>query len=134
MNKKTKKNRNGGEPLILFVIILFAFLVKAEAQTVTPWMTTGNQTKLLLQQANVSFGSISGTNPSTVTITPATTYQTMDGFGYTLTEGSCEVISAMAATQQNQLHNDLYHPTTVLNWNIVPISIGASHLRVSCYS
>jgi len=134
MNKKTKKNRNGGEPLILFVIILFAFLVKAEAQTVTPWMTTGNQTKLLQQQANVSFGSISGSNPSTVTITPATTYQTMDGFGYTLTEGSCEVISAMAATQQNQLLNDLYHPTTGLNVNIVRISIGASDLSSSSYS
>ncbi|GAA3729601.1 hypothetical protein GCM10022422_09700 [Flavobacterium ginsengisoli] len=104
------------------------------AQTVTPWMTTGDQTKLLQQQATVSFGTNSGTNPSTVTVNAGTTYQTMDGFGYTLTEGSCEVISGMAATQQNQLLNDLYNPTTGLNASVVRISIAASDLSSSSYS
>jgi len=104
------------------------------AQTVTPFMTTGDQTKLLQQQATVSFGTNSGTNPSTVTVNAGTTYQTMDGFGYTLTEGSCEVISGMAAAQQNQLLNDLYNPSTGLNANVVRISIGASDLSSSSYS
>ncbi|MFC0778896.1 RICIN domain-containing protein [Flavobacterium sp. HJSW_4] len=110
------------------------FMNSLNAQTVTPWMTTGDQTKLLQQQANVSFGTNSGTNPSTVTVNAGTTYQTMDGFGYTLTEGSCEVISGMAATQQNQLLNDLYNPTTGLNASVVRISIAASDLSSSSYS
>lgn len=116
--------------------VFFAILVisKMNAQTVTPWMTTGDQTKLLQQQANVSFGTNSGSNPSTVTVNAGTTYQTMDGFGYTLTEGSCEVISGMAAAQQNQLLNDLYHPVTGLNASVVRISIGASDLSSSSYS
>lgn len=110
------------------------FMNSLNAQTVTPWMTTGDQSKLLQQQATVSFGTNSGTNPSTVTVNAGTTYQTMDGFGYTLTEGSCEVISGMAATQQNQLLNDLYNPTTGLNASVVRISIGASDLSSYSYS
>ncbi|MBO9586922.1 MAG: RICIN domain-containing protein [Flavobacterium sp.] len=110
------------------------FMNSLNAQTVTSWITSGDQTKLLQQQATVSFGTNSGTNPSTVTVNAGTTYQTMDGFGYTLTEGSCEVISGMAATQQNQLLNDLYNPTTGLNASVVRISIGASDLSSSSYS
>ncbi|KQB40333.1 Beta-glucosidase [Flavobacterium aquidurense] len=104
------------------------------AQTVTPWITSADQTKLLQQQATVSFGANSGSNSSTVTVNAGTTYQTMDGFGYTLTEGSCEVISGMAATQQNQLLNDLYNPVTGLNASVVRISIAASDLSSSSYS
>lgn len=133
--KKTTQNRTTGMNfrIMIYFVIMISF-IKMNAQTVTPWITSGDQTKLLQQQASVSFGTNSGTNPSTVTINAGTTYQTMDGFGYTLTEGSCEVISGMAATQQNQLLNDLYNPATGLNANVVRISIGASDLSSSSYS
>lgn len=134
MNKTTQKTKNRSRIMIMMQIVIILFIAKTNAQTVTPWVTTGDQSKLLQQQATVSFGANSGSNPSTVTINPSTTYQTMDGFGYTLTEGSCEVISGMAATQQNQLLNDLYNPTTGLNANVVRISIGASDLSSSSYS
>jgi glucosylceramidase len=117
-----------------FIVILLLLSTKANAQTVTPFITSGDQSRLLQQQSTVSFGTNSGTNPSTVTVNAGTTYQTMDGFGYTLTEGSCEVISGMAATQQNQLLNDLYNPTTGLNASVVRISIAASDLSSSSYS
>ncbi|WP_394775580.1 RICIN domain-containing protein [Flavobacterium sp.] len=120
--------------IMMYVIILISFTTKMNAQTVTPWITSGDQTKLLQQQSTVSFAANSGTNASTITVNAGTTYQTMDGFGYTLTEGSCEVISGMAATQQNQLLNDLYNPVTGLNANVVRISIGASDLSSSSYS
>jgi glucosylceramidase len=134
--KKTTQNRTTlmSFKIMMYVIVLISFTIKMNAQTVTPWITTGDQTKLLQQQGTVSFGTNSGSNPSTVTVNAGTTYQTMDGFGYTLTEGSCEVISGMAATQQNQLLNDLYNPTTGLNANVVRISIGASDLSSSSYS
>ncbi|MRX40948.1 T9SS type A sorting domain-containing protein [Flavobacterium sp. LC2016-23] len=135
MSKTTPKTKKRIKFSIMIpVIMLLLFTAKTNAQTVTPWMTTGDQSKLLQQQATVSFGANSGSNPSTVTVNPSTTYQTMDGFGYTLTEGSCEVISGMAATQQNQLLNDLYNPTTGLNASVVRISIGASDLSSSSYS
>lgn len=135
MHKTTHKPTNRVKAIVTQVIIIMLFvIIKTNAQTVTPFITSGDQTRLLQQQSTVSFGTNSGTNPSTITINAGTTYQTMDGFGYTLTEGSCEVISAMAATQQNQLLNDLYNPVTGLNASVVRISIAASDLSSSSYS
>lgn len=135
MRKTTQKPTKKTSLIIMTqVFIMLLLITTVKAQTVTPWITSGDQTKLLQQQSTVSFGTNSGTNPSTVTVNPGTTYQTMDGFGYTLTEGSCEVISGMAATQQNQLLNDLYNPTTGLNASVVRISIAASDLSSSSYS
>jgi len=135
MHKTTHKPTNRVKAILTQVIIIMLFVtIKANAQTVTPFITSGDQTRLLQQQSTVSFGTNSGTNPSTITINAATTYQTIDGFGYTLTEGSAEVISAMAATQQNQLLNDLYNPVTGLNASVVRISIAASDLSSSSYS
>ncbi|KRD59641.1 beta-glucosidase [Flavobacterium sp. Root935] len=134
MHKTTQTSARVNKMRKLLLSSMLLFIYSLNAQTVTPWMTTGDQTKLLQQQSAVSFGTNSGSNPSTVTVNPGTTYQTIDGFGYTLTEGSCEVISGMAATQQNQLLNDLYNPTTGLNASLVRISIGASDLSSSSYS
>ena len=135
MRKTTQKPIKKTKLIIMMqVLVTLLFISTLKAQTVTPWLTSGDQTKLLQQQSTVSFGTNSGTNPATITVNPGTTYQTMDGFGYTLTEGSCEVISSMAATQQNQLLNDLYNPSTGLNASVVRISIGASDLSSSSYS
>ncbi|MCP2028835.1 glucosylceramidase [Flavobacterium sp. HSC-32F16] len=132
MHKTTKKPANRLKSIMQVIIMLL--FINAGAQTVTPFITSGDQTRLLQQQAAVSFGINSGTNPSTVTVNAGTTYQTMDGFGYTLTEGSAEVISGMAAAQQNQLLNDLYNPVAGLNASVIRISIAASDLSSSSYS
>ncbi|RZJ73927.1 RICIN domain-containing protein [Flavobacterium sp.] len=105
-----------------------------KAQTVTPWLTRGDQTALLAQQGNVSFAANSGTNASTVTVNPGTTYQTIDGYGWCLTQGSAEVISNMAATQQNNLLQEIFNPNTGLSSSVVRISIAASDLSNSSYS
>jgi uncharacterized protein YjdB/O-glycosyl hydrolase len=124
--------------LCVFVLLLALFLSvfnnRAFSQTVTPWMTTGDKSKLLQQQPTISFGANTGTNPSTITLTPSTTYQTMDGFGWCLTQASAEVISGLAATEQNNLLNELFNPTTGLSSSMMRISIGASDLSNSTYS
>jgi len=134
MHKTTQKPKNQLKAVIFSIIAMLLCITKVNAQTVTPVLTTGDKSSLLQTQGTVNFGAHSGTNASTVTVNAGTTYQTMDGFGYTLTEGSCEVISGMAATQQNQLLNELYNPTTGLNASVVRISIGASDLSSSSYS
>jgi glucosylceramidase len=127
--KKEMKNK-----VIAFSVILVLFISNLQAQTVTPWMTKADTTKLLQQQPQVIFATNTGTNPATVTINTGTTFQTMDGFGYTLTEGSAELISAMSTARQDALLNDIYNPVTGLNANVVRISIGASDLSSSTYS
>jgi O-glycosyl hydrolase/uncharacterized protein YjdB len=132
MDKFIAKKQKGLKFRMLLCAITMASIVpKTVGQTVTPWMTTGDQSKLLQQQANVSFGG--GTANASITINTATGYQTMDGFGYTLTEGSCELISGMSSAQQNALLNDFYGPSGI-STNVVRISIGASDLSSSSYS
>lgn len=119
---------------VLLALSLSAISISTFAQTVTPWMTTGDQSKLLQQQAAVSFGTNSGSNPSTVTINAGTTYQSIDALGFCLTEGSAEVISGMAATQQNALLNELFNQSSGIGISAIRISIGASDLSSSDYS
>jgi uncharacterized protein YjdB len=118
----------------LCTLFLLLFTTRAVSQTVTPWMTSGDQSVLLQQQAAITFGTNTTPTSSTVTVTTGTTYQTMDGFGWALTEGSAELITSLASTQQNALLNELYNPSTGLSSSLVRISIGASDLSSSSYS
>ncbi|HEY6915452.1 MAG TPA: hypothetical protein VI413_12310, partial [Paludibacter sp.] len=75
-----------------FIITVFALV----SQTVTPWLTSGDKTRLLQQQSTFSFGANTGAASVVVTVNPANNYQAIDGFGFCMTEGSAEVISSMA--------------------------------------
>ena len=103
-------------------------------QVVTPWVTTGDKTKLLQQQTAISFSTNFPTGGNTITINPSTTYQTVDGFGFCLTEGSAEVISSLSATQQSALLTELFDKSNGLAIFVLRISIGASDLSSSNYS
>ncbi|MDD4992446.1 MAG: glycoside hydrolase family 30 beta sandwich domain-containing protein [Paludibacter sp.] len=104
------------------------------SQTVIPWYTSSDQTKLLQQQSSLSFSVNNTTANATVTVDPTTMYQTMDGFGFCLTEGSAEVISSMTLAQQTTLLNELFSKTSGLGISVLRISIGASDLSSSDYS
>ena len=104
------------------------------SQTVTSWYTSGDQSKLLQQQSSLSFSINNTTANATVAVDPATIYQTMDGFGFCLTEGSAEVISSMTLAQQTALLNELFSKTSGLGISVLRISIGASDLSSSDYS
>jgi len=119
---------------VFIAAILVCLNINANSQTVTPWITSGDKTRLMQQQSTVSFGSNTSPASVIVTVDPATTYQTMDGFGYALTEGSAEVISSLNYTQQNDLLNELFNKTTGLGISVLRISIGASDLSSSDYS
>ncbi len=119
---------------LLLLITFLSITSTIQSQTVTPWMTTGDQSKLIQQQPTVSFGANSGSNPTTITLNTGQTFQTMEGFGWALTEGSCELISAMSAAQQNALLNDMFNPTTGLSSSAMRIGLGASDLSSSDYT
>jgi glucosylceramidase len=100
----------------------------AAGDTVQVWMTTGNKSALLTRQPTLTFAS--GTNSNaTITVNGATTYQTMDGFGYTLTGGSAIVINRMPATARDALLRELFTRSyTSLGVSYLRLSIGASDL------
>jgi len=118
--------------VFILAVILLAISTSAISQVVTPWLTNSDKSSLFQQQTSVNFGT--GKNSTKITLSEGTTYQTIDGFGYTLTEGSAEVISSLASTQQNNLLNELFNTTTGLGISVIRISIGASDLSSSSYS
>jgi glucosylceramidase len=116
-------------PLIFSILLSVSFAL--QAQTVNSWVTNANQSALIQPQAAVNFSP--GTGP-TITVNAATTYQTIDGYGFTLTEGSAEAINALNATQQTNLLNELFNTSTGAGISVLRISIGASDLSSSAYS
>ena len=120
--------------IVVTAAILFIALTSVTSQTVTPWFTSGDKTRLLQQQPAVNFGA--NVDPASVilTVDPTTTYQTMDGFGFTLTEGSAEVISSLNYTQQTTLLDELFNKSTGLGVSVLRISIGSCDLSSSDYS
>jgi len=116
------------------IILLFITIGTVTPQIVTPWFTSGDKSRLLEQQPTVNFVPKSAATSVIVTVDQATTYQTMDGFGYCMTEGSAEVISSLNASQQAVLLNELFNPSTGLGISVLRISIGASDLSSTNYS
>src|SRR5688572_30397962 len=84
----------------------------AANEIVSVWMTTTDQTRLLAQQPSVTFGPDTGTAQA-IDVNEGTTYQTIDGFGTSLTDSSAWLIwNRMSAAQRTTLLNNLFHPTT----------------------
>jgi glucosylceramidase len=99
------------------------------------WLTKGDGAVLLQKQADVlSFDSKSNSFP-TISVDSSTAYQTVDGFGYTLTGGSAYVINRLPAAESNALLNELFGSgSNSIGVSYLRISIGASDLNASVYS
>jgi glucosylceramidase len=99
------------------------------------WLTKGDQSVLLAKQSTVlSFGAVANSN-SFVDVDSTIAYQTVDGFGYTLTGGSAYVINQLSAADKAALLSELFGKTaTSVGISYLRISIGASDLNASVFS
>jgi len=102
---------------------------------ITAWITTGDRGSLLQKQSSlISFTSATNTNP-TVEVDSTITYQTVDGFGYTLTGGSAYHINRLSAAQKTSLLQELFGSSeTSIGISYLRISIGASDLNAEVFS
>lgn len=120
--------------LLIGVFLSFLFVSLVQAQTVQPWLTKGDQSKLLDAQTPVSFQNSSSNAFATLTLDPGQTFQSIEGLGFMLTQGSAQVIRTLSPSEQTTLLNELFHPSTGLGISMVRISIGASDLSNSTYT
>jgi glucosylceramidase len=98
------------------------------------YLTKGDQTaKLQLQSTVLDFGTTGSIYPTVIEVDPATTYQTIDGFGYTLTGGSVQVINSLTAAKKQELLTDLFSSTGI-GVSYLRVSIGASDLNASPFT
>jgi glucosylceramidase len=107
---------------------------RAAADTVAVWVTTGDKSALLAKQPTLVFGTRENSNP-TISVDGATTYQTMAGFGYTLTGGSALVIDRMPAAARGALLRELFtRDDSSLGISYLRLSIGASDLSAAPFT
>ncbi|MFZ4770560.1 MAG: hypothetical protein ACOYLO_10305 [Ferruginibacter sp.] len=72
------------------------------------WLTKGDQSVLLQKQTGIlSFGTTINSYPS-IDVDANTTFQSMDGFGFTLTGGSAYLINRMGVGQSSALLTELF--------------------------
>jgi glucosylceramidase len=99
------------------------------------WLTKANQSALLQKQTSVlSFGTTTNSYPY-LDVDSSTTYQSIDGFGYTLTGGSAFLINNMPASAKAGLLDELFGTSsTSIGVSFLRVSIGASDLSQSVFS
>lgn len=99
------------------------------------WITRADQTATLQKQTTqFSFGTTANNN-STIEIDSTKTFQTVDGFGYSLTGGSAYLINHMDEASKNALLNEFFGAgESSIGVSYLRISIGASDLDASVFS
>lgn len=105
----------------------------APTNDVEMWLTKGDQSALLQKQTDIlSFGTTANSFPN-IDIDSATTYQSVDGFGYTLTGSSAYLIRRMGTAESAALLNELFGSNGI-GVSYIRISIGASDLSPAVFS
>jgi glucosylceramidase len=99
------------------------------------WLTKGDQTVLLQRQnTTLLFGTNANSN-SFIDVDSTITFQTVDGFGYTLTGGSAHVIGQMDAISKAALLKELFgNDSSAMGISYLRLSIGSSDLNASVFS
>lgn len=94
---------------LLLPVMAFRPARTKTTEPVSVWLTTGDQTKLLQAQAGVSFSASTPATSTTITVDESVTYQTMDGFGASMTGASAYLLNQkMSASQRDALLTDLF--------------------------
>lgn len=99
------------------------------------WLTKGDQSVLLTKQTGtLGFGTTVNTYAN-IEVNAAQKYQTVDGFGYTLTGGSADVINQLNATKKAALLQELFGSgENSIGISYLRISIGASDLNAAPFT
>lgn len=71
------------------------------------WLTTPDEATLFQRQHAIGFSTATNSDP-TIVIDTTEKFQSMDGFGYTLTSGSATLINDMSAGAKTNLLNELF--------------------------
>lgn len=108
---------------------------ESQPGAVTSWLTTGDRSSLLKREsAELKFGPATPGLP-TITVDESAKFQTIDGFGYTLTGGSAALINAMSGTAKETLLQELFsRQGNGIGVSYLRISIGASDMSADTFT
>ncbi len=107
----------------------------AVAMEASYWITTSDKTAALqLQPVNLIFGTSANSNEN-ILVDSTQLFQTIDGFGYTLTGGSARLINSLPAANKTALLQELFSTqNNGIGVSYLRLSIGASDLSDEVFS
>lgn len=97
------------------------------------YVTTANRT-MLFQQVAINFNTKPNMAPTTVTINPDQSFQTMDGFGAAVTGSTCYNLLKMSQADRTQFLREAFDPQTGMGYSYIRISIGCSDFSLEEFS
>lgn len=133
-------------PFIVRLLFITVFLcstsgaVEAQQTTqktkkITQWLTAGDSTVLFKKQTAVISFSGNSSLTQVITVDETQTYQSIDGFGFALTQGSAMHIIKMNAAKRVALLKELFDTTgNNIGISYIRLSIGASDLNEKIFS
>ena len=99
------------------------------------WITKADETIKLQKQTSILAFTSASNSFQNIEIDPSKTYQNIDGFGYTLTGGSVEVINQLSVSKKEALLQELFgNGENSIGISYLRLSIGASDLNSSVFS
>ena len=99
------------------------------------WLTKANQTIKLQKQSGILAFNDSYNNYPNIEVNDSQTFQTVDGFGFSLTGGSAQVINSLNASKKQALLQELFGTSNnSIAVSYLRISIGASDLDATVFS
>lgn len=102
---------------------------------VSEWLTTTDQSFLLKQQTTALNFSAMDSTSTTISVDSTQTFQSIDGFGFALTEGSAYVMALMSSASRSALLQELFGSDSAdIGISYLRIGIGATDMSTSVYS
>ena len=107
----------------------------SSGSSVSLYLTSPDRSALLSPQPPIAFTPPTAASTQTITINPAKTYQTIDGFGFALTGGSAQLIAHMDAAKRDALLHNLFTRTgDGIGVSYLRLTIGSSDMNDHVYS
>jgi glucosylceramidase len=150
-NKYNPISRN--KRLLLFASLAAILLIYCKSQTITPnpappvtppitatnemdfWLTKSDETVKLQKQPGILAFATPVNSLANIDVDENATFQSVDGFGYTLTGGSAEVINSLLVSKKAELLQEMFGSSaTSIGISYLRISIGASDLNASPFT
>jgi glucosylceramidase len=99
------------------------------------WLTKADQSVKLQKQSGILAFTDSYNNYPNIEVNDSQTFQTVDGFGFSLTGGSAQVINSLSASKKQELLQELFGSNNnSIAISYLRISIGASDLDATVFS
>ena len=121
-------------------LLTLTFATAATAQTpasssVSLYLTSPDRSALLALQPPIAFTPAATASSQTITVNPAKTYQTIDGFGFALTGGSAQLLMHMDPAKRAALLQELFTRTgDGIGVSYLRLTIGSSDMNANVYS